>query len=145
MSLSRRDFLRASALTAAATTLGIGSIFGNDVFAKAKIDKADFMQDNKGVQWHKSVCRFCGVGCGVMLGVKDGKPVGIRGDKENTVNGGLLCVKAFYLHRMITAKTRLLYPMIRKNGKLERASWDEALDLVAKKFTEIKTNTVRTH
>jgi len=138
MSLSRRDFLRASALTAAATTLGIGSIFSNEAFAKAKIDKADFMQDNKGVQWHKSVCRFCGVGCGVMLGVKDGKPVGIRGDKENTVNGGLLCVKAFYLHRMITAKNRLLYPMIRKNGKLERASWDEALDLVAKKFTEIK-------
>jgi nitrate reductase NapA len=96
------------------------------------------MQDSKGVKWHKSVCRFCGVGCGVMLGVKDGKPVGIRGDKENTVNSGLLCVKAFYLHQMITAKNRLLYPMIRKNGKLTRATWDEALDLVASKFSEIR-------
>ncbi|MDZ7767535.1 MAG: molybdopterin-dependent oxidoreductase [Melioribacteraceae bacterium] len=138
MSLSRRDFLRASALSAAATTLGIGSIFSNTAFAGAKLDEADFMQDSKGVQWHKSVCRLCGVGCGVMLGVKDDKPFGIRGDKENTINSGLLCVKGFYLNKMITAKNRLLYPMIRKNGKLTRATWDEALDLVASRFSEIR-------
>ncbi|MDZ7764374.1 MAG: molybdopterin-dependent oxidoreductase [Melioribacteraceae bacterium] len=102
------------------------------------MDEADFMQDSKGVQWHKSVCRLCGVGCGVMLGVKDDKPFGIRGDKENTINSGLLCVKGFYLNKMITAKNRLLYPMIRKNGKLTRATWDEALDLVASRFSEIK-------
>ena len=138
MSLSRRDFLRASALSAAATTLGIGSIFSNTAFAGAKINKDEFMQDSKGVMWHKSVCRLCGVGCGVMLGTKDGKPVGIRGDKENTVNNGLLCVKGFYLNKMITAKNRLQYPLVRQNGKLVRATWDEALDLVASKFTEIK-------
>ncbi|WKZ69738.1 MAG: nitrate reductase [Melioribacteraceae bacterium] len=138
MSLSRRDFLRASALTAAATTLGVGSVFNSKVFAATGIDKDQFVQDSKGVMWHKSVCRLCGVGCGVMLGVKDGQPFGIRGDKENTVNSGLLCVKGFYLNKMITAKNRLLYPMIRKNGKLTRATWDEALDLVASKFTEIK-------
>lgn len=138
MSLSRRDFLRASALTAAATTLGVGSVFNSKVFAATGIDKDQFVQDSQGVMWHKSVCRLCGVGCGVMLGVKDGKPFGIRGDKENTINSGLLCVKGFYLNKMITAKNRLLYPMIRKNGKLIRATWDEALDLVASKFTEIK-------
>lgn len=138
MSLSRREFLRASALSAAATTLGIGSIFSNTAFAGIKIDENQFMEDSKGIKWHKSVCRFCGVGCGVMLGTKDGKPIGIRGDKENTINSGLLCVKGFYLNKMITAKNRLLYPMVRKNGKLTRATWDEALDLVASKFTEIK-------
>src|SRR3989337_1297498 len=113
MSISRRNFLKASALTAAAAAV------------------------QESVVWYKSVCRFCGVGCGVMLGVKDGKPFGIKGDKECPVNKGLLCVKGFYLHRMITAKNRLLHPLVRKNGKLEKASWDEAMDLVASRFKEI--------
>ncbi|PJA95688.1 MAG: nitrate reductase catalytic subunit [Ignavibacteriales bacterium CG_4_9_14_3_um_filter_34_10] len=128
MSISRRDFLKASALTTAATIIGVESLVDNKIFAAAL---------QEGIVWHKSVCRFCGVGCGVMLGVKDGKPLGIKGDKENTINAGLLCVKGFYLHKVITAKNRLLYPLIRKNGKLERASWDEALNLVAGKFKEI--------
>jgi len=128
MSISRRDFLKASALTTAATIIGVESLVDNKIFAAAL---------QEGIVWHKSVCRFCGVGCGVMLGVKDGKPLGIKGDKENTINAGLLCVKGFYLHKVITAKNRLLYPLIRKNGKLERASWDEALNLVAGKFKKI--------
>ena len=128
MSISRRNFLKASALTAAAAAIGV------EPLAKSKVMAAVLQE---GVMWHKTVCRYCGVGCGVLLGVKDGKPFGIKGDKECPVNNGILCVKAFYLHRIINAKNRLLHPLVRKNGKLEKASWDEAMDLVASKFKAI--------
>ncbi len=124
--MDRREFLKATAASAAAASIGV------DLFLKpSQADAA------AGITWHKSVCRFCGVGCGMMVGVKDGKVVSVKGDKENTVNRGYLCVKGFYLYKVITAKSRLLYPMIRKNGKLQRATWDEAMDLVAKKFREV--------
>jgi len=128
MSISRRNFLKASAITAAAAIIGVEPLHKSSVLAAVV---------QEGVTWHKTVCRLCGVGCGVMLGVKDGKPFGIKGDKENTINKGILCVKGFYLNKMITAKNRLLHPLIRKNGKLVRASWDEAMDLVASKFKEV--------
>jgi nitrate reductase NapA len=128
MSISRRNFLKASAISAAVTAIGVVPFHKSGVLQAAV---------QEGVVWHKTVCRFCGVGCGMMLGVKDGKPFGLKGDKENSINKGLLCVKGFYLHKMITAKNRLLHPMIRKNGKLEKASWDEAMNLVAGKFKDI--------
>ena len=124
--MDRREFLKATAASAAAAALGV------DLMLKP----AGLLAAN-GTTWHKSVCRFCGVGCGVMIGVKNGKVVGIRGDKENTINRGLVCVKGFYLHKVITAKNRLLYPMVRKNGTLTRVSWDEAMETVAGKFREV--------
>lgn len=126
MSFTRREFLKTSALTAAFASIGLESAFSKP--AEVKND----------VVWHKSVCRFCGVGCGVMLGVKNGKAFAVKGDKENTINSGLLCVKGFYLHKIITANNRLMTPLIRRNGKLERASWDEATEYVANKFKEIR-------
>ncbi|MDZ7291556.1 MAG: nitrate reductase [candidate division KSB1 bacterium] len=124
MAMTRREFIKASAASAAAASIGVDLLLSKALAAAPA------------PVWHKSVCRFCGVGCGVMLGVEKGKPVALKGDKENTVNSGLLCVKAFYLHKVITAKGRLLYPMIRKNGELQRATWDEAMTMVASKFKE---------
>ncbi len=124
MAISRREFLKLSAASAAAAMIGSVLPFGNKLYADSEI------------RWDKSVCRFCGVGCGVMLGIKNGKAVAVMGDKESTVNHGLLCVKGFYLHKIIYGKDRLLYPLVRKNGKLERATWDEAMTLVANKFKE---------
>ena len=138
MGMKRRDFLKASALTAAAATIGADALFSKKILAAAGVDQAEMLASQDGVVWHKTVCRFCGVGCGVTLGVKDGKPFAVKGDKENTVNKGLLCVKGFYLHKMMTAKNRLLHPLVRRNGELVKASWNEALDLVAKKFSEIR-------
>ncbi|GAB4337944.1 MAG: nitrate reductase [Calditrichia bacterium] len=127
MSIKRRDFLKASAAAAAAASIGVSFLPGSQgkLFADS-------------MSWHKSVCRFCGTGCGVMIGKKNGKVVAVKGDSENTINKGHLCVKGFYLHKVVYAKTRLLHPMIKKNGKFEKVSWDEALDYVAKKFNEIR-------
>ncbi len=127
MSLNRREFIKATAAAAAAASIGVTLMPGmeKNLFAES-------------VTWHKSVCRFCGVGCGMMIGKKGNKVVAVKGDQENTINNGHLCVKAFYLHKIVYAKTRLLHPMIKKNGEFKKVSWDEALDYVAKKFNEIR-------
>lgn len=121
---NRREFIKTSAAIAAAASIGVQ--FPSKLMASADTN------------WHKSVCRYCGVGCGVMIGENGGKITAIKGDNQNTINNGHLCVKAFYLPKAVHSKTRLLHPMIRKNGKLVKADWEEALNLVAKKFNEIR-------
>ena len=83
--------------------------------------------------WHKGVCRFCGTGCGMMIGVKDKKVVDVKGD-QYAHNKGRLCIKGLVNKEILYTEGRALYPMIRKNGKLERASWEEAMALVADRF-----------
>jgi len=85
--------------------------------------------------WHKSVCRFCGTGCGVLVGMKDGQVVDVRGD-ELAHNKGVICVKGSMLPELVRIPGRLKSPKIRKNGTLVDASWDEAMSLVASKFSE---------
>ena len=127
MTMKRREFLKSSAAAAAAAAISVSLTPGmqEPLFADT-------------MTWHKSVCRYCGVGCGVMIGKKGGKVAAIKGDKENTINQGTLCVKAFYLHKVIAAKTRLQHPMIKKNGEFKKVSWDEALEYVSKKFNDIR-------
>ncbi len=87
--------------------------------------------------WTKAPCRFCGVGCGVMVGTKAGKVQAVAGDELSPVNRGLLCIKGYSLPAILYGEDRLLYPQIRgANGKLRRATWKEALDLVAAKYKE---------
>ena len=83
----------------------------------------------------KTVCPYCGVGCSMYLGVKDGKIVGVRGDEQGPVNQGRLCVKGrFGIAEFVNHTDRLTTPLIRKNNRLVEASWDEALSLVAGKL-----------
>jgi formate dehydrogenase alpha subunit len=84
----------------------------------------------------KTVCPYCGVGCGLILGVRGERVISSRGDPDNPVNSGRLCVKGRFGHEFINHPDRLTTPLIKKNGKFEEASWDEALDLVAKKFSK---------
>jgi len=87
------------------------------------------------INWVKSVCRYCGTGCGLYIGVENGKVMAVKGDTDNH-NKGLLCLKGFLLPQIMYAPDRLRCPLIRKNGKLERATWDEAMSLVASKFRD---------
>jgi nitrate reductase NapA len=89
------------------------------------------------LSWGKAPCRYCGTGCGVEVGVLDGKVLAVRGDTASPVNRGLLCVKGYHLPGLLYGKDRLLYPLKRKSGGgFERISWDEAIDLIARKFRE---------
>lgn len=86
------------------------------------------------VTWNKAPCRFCGTGCHVQVGVKDDKVVAITGDRQAEVNKGLLCVKGYHVGHILYGKDRLTTPLLRKDGKLEPISWDEAIDIVAKRI-----------
>ena len=87
----------------------------------------------------RTTCPFCGVGCNFDLNVKDGKVIGVTSAPDSPVNGRLLCVKGRFGIDFIHSPQRLTTPLIRKNDKLEPASWDEALSLVADRFKQIKT------
>ncbi len=86
----------------------------------------------------KTVCSYCGCGCVMHLGVRGSEVVSVRADVDNPVNKGVLCVKGRFGHDYVNHPERLTHPLIKRNGKLEEASWDEALDLVSKKFNDIK-------
>ncbi|TXH59148.1 MAG: periplasmic nitrate reductase subunit alpha [Burkholderiaceae bacterium] len=91
--------------------------------------------DRASVAWDKAPCRFCGTGCGVMVGVEQGRVVAVRGDEASPVNKGLLCVKGYHLPGLLYGADRLLYPQRRQpDGSFARITWDEALDLIATKF-----------
>lgn len=86
----------------------------------------------------QSTCVYCGVGCGIHLGVKGDKIIGVRANDDTPSNQGSLCVKGRYGYNFINHKDRLTSPLIKKDGEFVEASWDEALDLVAEKFSQYK-------
>jgi formate dehydrogenase alpha subunit len=85
-----------------------------------------------------TTCPYCGCGCGIYLGVRGDEIVSARGEPNNPASFGNLCVKGRYGFGFITHPDRLTSPLIKRNGKFEEATWEEALDLVAKKMMEIK-------
>jgi nitrate reductase NapA len=88
------------------------------------------------LDWRKAPCRFCGTGCGVEVGIEDGRVMAVRGDTASPVNRGLLCVKGYHLPAFLAGEDRLTHPLRRHpDGREERISWDEALDLIAREFS----------
>ena len=88
-------------------------------------------------KWVFSTCGYCGVGCGLYIGVKDGKAVSIKGNPKHGVNMGTLCPKGLSEHQMINSPERILTPLIKCEGKLQSATWDEAYTKVADEFKRI--------
>lgn len=86
----------------------------------------------------RTTCSYCGVGCQIYLHVKNQEVVKVTGVEDAAPNYGSLCVKGRFGYDFINSPKRLNSPLIKKNGKLEEASWDEALDLVANKLGSIK-------
>ena len=131
MSLSRRDFIKANAVAAAAATAGV-TVPGASAVAA---------EDDSGIRWDKTACRFCGTGCSVLVGVKDGKVVATQGDPDAPVNRGLNCIKGYFLTKVMYGKDRLTKPLLRKkggkyakDGQFEEVSWDEAFKTMAEKW-----------
>lgn len=87
----------------------------------------------------RTTCSYCGVGCQLDLTVKDNEVVGIQPYK-GTPNDGLLCVKGKFGYKFINHPDRLKTPLIRKNGVLVEADWDEAYDLIVSKIKSTKEN-----
>lgn len=86
----------------------------------------------------RTTCPHCGTGCQFYLVVKNNKIVGVE-PANGPANQNLLCVKGkFGSYKFVHSSDRLTHPLIRKNGVLEKATWDEALDLIASKFKAIQ-------
>jgi formate dehydrogenase alpha subunit len=96
----------------------------------------------KGRTWEftkvKTTCNYCGVGCNFDFNIKDGKIVKVTSNPESVVNGINLCVKGRFGYDYIHSKDRLTTPLIKRNGKFEKASWEEAYQLISSRFTQIK-------
>lgn len=126
MNIDRRQFVKMSALAAASAVAGLRAGAAPTVSSPATLGP-------DGVKWDKAPCRFCGTGCHVRVGIKDGRIVGIQGDQLADVNKGLLCVKGYHVGLALYGQDRLTTPLLRKAGKLEPVSWEEALDVFARR------------
>ncbi|MBX5479561.1 MAG: nitrate reductase [Pyrinomonas methylaliphatogenes] len=83
-------------------------------------------------------CPYCGMQCGLYLLVERGRVVGLEPRYDFPVNEGRLCPKGVTAYLQVHHPDRLLHPLIKRDGKFVRASWDEALDLVVARFREIQ-------
>ena len=85
----------------------------------------------------RTTCPYCGVGCQQWLHVKDGRILKVTGVEHAAPNQGRLCVKGRFGYDFIYSDERITDPLIKENGAFRKASWDEALDLVADRFRSI--------
>ena len=136
MKLTRREFIRrsATAATAAATGIPLAGEAGNVVTDS----------EYTSLKWSKAPCRFCGVGCGVNVGVKEGRVVATHGDINSEVNRGVNCVKGYFLSKIMYGADRLTTPLLRmkdgkydKNGEFAPVSWDKAFDVMAAQWKRV--------
>ncbi len=86
----------------------------------------------------ETTCPYCGVGCQIELNIKNDRIVKVYGVDNGSPNRGHLCVKGRFGLDYVHHKERLTTPMIKKKGKFIEASWEEALELVAHRFKELK-------
>ena len=133
MTMTRRDFIRDSAVAAAAVAAGVNlPAHSTNLITDSKDTK---------LRWAKAPCRFCGTGCGVNVAVKAGRVVATHGDIEAEVNRGLNCVKGYFLSKIMYGEDRLTTPLLRmKNGAFDKSgdfrpvSWNRAFDIMEEKF-----------
>jgi nitrate reductase (cytochrome) len=129
--MHRREFLKVSALAAASSVVAARA--GAQAATGAPGGVAAGTGGTGDIRWDKAPCRFCGTGCHVRVGVSGGRVVAIEGDQLAEVNKGLLCVKGYHVGLALYGRDRLTQPMLRRNGKLEPISWDEAIDVFARR------------
>ena len=133
--LTRREYIKIQAVAAAAAAAGMPHA--------AKATEIRGTSQAAELQWSKAPCRFCGTGCSVMVGTKEGRVVATHGDVLSEVNRGLNCVKGYFLSKIMYGEDRLTRPLLRmrdgeyhKDGSFTPVSWDQAFDVMAAKFKE---------
>jgi len=89
-----------------------------------------------------STCPYCGTGCGINLVVKDGKVTGISPWQRNPINEGKVCIRGNKSFEFVNSENRLTTPLIRKDGTLVEASWDDAFREIAAKLKSVKAEEI---
>jgi nitrate reductase NapA len=130
--VSKWTFIKSAAMQSAVTSAAV--LFPGISFGAWK------NVDSGGIAWKKTPCRFCGTGCGLLVGVSGDRAVAVKGDPNCTVNKGLCCVKGYHSVQILYGKDRVTKALVRKNGKMVETPLKEALDLVASKMQETIKN-----
>lgn len=134
MKIDRRSFIKTLGAGAPVVAMSCGD---RDAAQRLADQGAGEALRDADLKWDKAPCRFCGTGCGVEVGVRDGKAMAVRGDQASPVNRGLLCVKGYHLPAFLYGEDRLTRPQRRRaDGTLSDISWDEALDLIAENYQQ---------
>src|SRR5688572_26054064 len=89
-------------------------------------------------KWVSTTCGYCSVGCGMFVGVRDGRAVAVRGNPDHPVNHGVLCPKGLSEHHTIDTENRARFPLMRRDGRLARVGWQEALGTMAATFRDVQ-------
>jgi len=121
----------------------IKQFLGTDIKADkyALVDDPIFgkvAKENAPDKWVRTTCGYCGVGCGMYIGVKAGKAVYSKGDPLHSVNFGTLCPKGLSEHKMVYADTRVTSPMLRENDELVAKTWEETFEHTSQEFKRIQ-------
>jgi anaerobic selenocysteine-containing dehydrogenase len=85
-------------------------------------------------RWVRTTCGYCSVGCGMYIGVRDGEAVAVRGDDLHPVNLGKLCPKGLSEHHVLRTPNRAKYPLMKRDGRFSRVTWDAAIDAMVGNF-----------
>jgi formate dehydrogenase major subunit/formate dehydrogenase alpha subunit len=85
-----------------------------------------------------TTCTFCGTGCGIYLETAGNKIVGVYPSMSHPANSGKICVRGWHVHEVASSPDRLTSPLIKKDGRFEKVSWDEAFDFVAPRLKRIR-------
>jgi anaerobic selenocysteine-containing dehydrogenase len=90
--------------------------------------------------WVPTTCGYCSVGCGMFIGVKNGRAVGVRGNPDHPVNAGALCPKGLAEHETIHVASRARHPLTRtsRKSRFSRIGWPDAIELMATRFRDVQ-------
>jgi assimilatory nitrate reductase catalytic subunit len=89
-------------------------------------------------RWVQTTCGYCSVGCGMFIGVKNGRAVSVRGNPDHPVNRGLLCPKGLSEHHTIHALNRATHPVSRRGRQLVPIGWNQAMKTMAARFRDVQ-------
>lgn len=118
----------------------LGIDIAREKYAYAKDPRFGYISESRiADSWVKTTCGYCSVGCGMLIGIKDGKAVASRGNPDHPVNRGKLCPKGLSEHQVLTAPGRATTPLLRKDGVLAPVSWEEAITTMVERITDIQT------
>jgi len=85
-----------------------------------------------------TTCTFCGVGCGLYLETSGNRVVGAFPSTSHPTNQGRICVRGWHVHEVASSPDRLQRPLLRRDGRLEEVSWEDALGFIASRLREIR-------
>jgi len=133
MDPTRREFLKLSGLAAGTALVpGAAAAAARDGPAPPLLKEIDHTTT--------SICPYCAVGCGMIVGVQDGKVVNIEGDPQHPINQGALCSKGSTLSQLVNSPRRITKPAYRAPGAAEwqEVEWSWALDQIAQRIKKTR-------